>query len=877
MTVQLQVLYSGHANSCHTGASQSKRTFFGKRESISHARHHSNPRSGSKATNDPASSTLSAHHIHRLSDIREASDSSRAENNTLGQSSAFDGMKELPSTPVQQRGRSASTGQATPVPESVSQRASIHGLGSRAASAMSLPFRDVPERRSSVSTFSQQMVPSRASLVDAPKWKLPPEPSTVKKVPHRGRSISPVRHAVNKSARGPDSVRPAPNHTVIRTAPPTDLLDKCTVKNDRIDISIHLPSPLFVGGGTVEGHITFTVDDGVLVTRKKLKSMNMSRLSVDVIGVEEVSDGRRWAFLALGTELFDESHPPPNSVINGRSPKFRSELGWLLKPGTARIPFCINLPLNLGPPPYQSKQASIRYILCPTAHVKIGEKRSVVRQSWNVQMLTVHDPEKALASLPCPLLATDSLTVAQSPDIQTIRVTAGLHRQTWVNGSVAFVDVHVINQSSRAIKKIEIQLEKTTLWYSHAAAGTVEKSASHLRLPKRSDTEVCSTMTLKKSREWVGILPHSSEVRTCPLEIPRGHVTISTGRYFEVRYFINVAVSISLFKSCAVQLPVSLIHVNSLDILPNSLAQVAASIEAKRSRTLPLSQEQYQQYYQGQAFAAPRRQSLDQARAETGTISNDISLLTQELDKSPRRHAARAVPGSSGRESAFPGRLSNASAAHHHHTQHPSCYHCHLLHTDEHSRPGTSHSQTGPKLPRLQVSTSGLGFSESEFELPAESPKKVMLSEHERKMINLQKELKLQRQYSQEQRRMAQNEQSRVAQQQALFQSWRNVAADADLPGPRASLPLQDLGAGAHNVPRKPLSTDKGTGKPPIRSSSKRDLTRAPSVAKSVRRHLGTMHADTGSTRGDQLDGPLLSSSGFPRMPHGRHADRVLL
>ena len=808
----------------------------------------------------PVSSALSSHHIHQLSDIREASDSSRAANSTYDRPSNVDGMKELPSTPIQQRGRSTSTGQVTPANDAVSQKASLHGLGSRAASAMSLPLREVPERRSSISIFSQQPIPSqKASFSDMPKWRMPPASTQSRTVPNRGRSISPVRHALSKSAQGSETMRPAPSHTVIRTTAPTDILDKAQVKNDRIEIGVHLPSPLFVGGGTVEGYVSFTVDNAVLVTRKKLKALTLSRLSVDIIGVEEVSDGKRWAFLALGTELFDESHPPPGSVID-------SELGWQLKPGSVRIPFCINLPLNLGPPPYRSKQACIRYILCPTAHIAVGEKRSIVRQSWNIQMLTVHDPEKALSSLPSPLLATDNLTVGQSPEMQSVRITAGLHRQTWVNGSVIFVDVHVINQSSKTIKKIEIQLEKTTLWYSHAAAGTIEKSASHLRLPKRSDTDIASSMALKKGKDWPGVAPQSSEVRTCPLDVPRGHVTISTGRYFEIRYFINVIVSISMFKSCAVQLPVTLIHINSLDILPNSLAQVAASIEAKRSRTLPLSQEQHQQYYQGQAFAAPRRQSLEQSRAETGTISNDISLLTQELDNSPRRYGTRNVNSTGVAGSTFPGRLSNASAAHHHHKHHPSCYHCHLLYTDQ-DRPGTSSSQKGPKLPRLQVSTSGLGFSESEFELPPESPKKVMLSERERKMINQQKELRLQRQFSQKNKKMSMSQDARMAQQQALFQSWRNVAADADLPVRQPPRPLQDLGTSAHNVPRKPLSVDKGKGKAPSRagSVSRREPEKASLMTRSLRRHQGTMSADAASVPRGVFDGPTISS-GFRRM-----------
>ena len=69
-------------------------------------------------------------------------------------------------------------------------------------------------------------------------------------------------------------------------------------------------------------------------------------------------------------------------------------------------------------------------------------------------MLTVHDPEKALASLPSPLLAADTLYLAKEPEIQTVKLTAGLHRQTWVNGANIFIDIHVANNTARSLKKI---------------------------------------------------------------------------------------------------------------------------------------------------------------------------------------------------------------------------------------------------------------------------------------------------------------------------------------------------------------------------------------------------------------------------------------
>lgn len=527
-------------------------------------------------------------------------------------------------------------------------------------------------------------------------------------------------------------------------------------------MGIRLPSPLFVGGGTIEGQITLDIDEPS--SRKGKKGpIFISQLSVDVIGLEEVSDGRRWIFLSLASELFDEKHPPPPCLVSSQAPSGQSELFWPLRPSSVAIPFCLNLPLNLGPPPYLSKHASIRYLLCPSAAIKVGDKRSVIRQTWNVQMLTVYDPEKALASLPRPLVAADTLSFSQRPLAQYVKLTAGLHRQTWVNGATIFVDLHVVNNTNKCVKTVEVQLEKTTLWYSHTAAATGDKTASHLRLPRRSDHEIVQSTVKRKSKEWPGISPFTSDLRTCELEVPRGHVTISTGRYFEVRYFLNVVVGINRFKTLTVQLPVTIIHINSLDILPNSLAQVAASIEAKRAHTDPTLQDAALPFpfYQGQAFSAPRHHSFEKARMAAGHLQTDeLGALTREIDASPRRAASGHDPVRSRQNGVMADKSSentisaSAPSSHHHPTRHPSCYHCHLACVDATQRSPSAPKQHCPRLPRLQISTSGLGFSDSEFGISRDSPpRKVMLSELERKMIRRQRELRLQRQVSQKGRR----------------------------------------------------------------------------------------------------------------------------
>jgi hypothetical protein len=206
----------------------------------------------------------------------------------------------------------------------------------------------------------------------------------------------------------------------------------------------------------------------------------------------------------------------------------------------------------------------------------------------------------------------------------------------------------------------------TLLTSIQAAAATLEKSASQARIFDNNERTTLSKSILKHGMKgWNGVLSHSSEVCTCDLELPRGHATVKCGKYFEVRYFLNVIASTSHKRSITVQLPIVLIHMNSLDVIPNSVAQVAAAIEEKRAKAHLRNRSRQQRQVQlelqlpagsangassspfrlarrpsssasvqGRAFAAPRKQSLDRMRAE----AEELSELGKLLDTSPRKY-----------------------------------------------------------------------------------------------------------------------------------------------------------------------------------------------------------------------------------------------
>lgn len=254
-------------------------------------------------------------------------------------------------------------------------------------------------------------------------------------------------------------------------------------------------------------------------------------------------------------------------------------------------------------------------------------------------------------SLPSPLTATDEYVRVRENSTDRIKVTAGLHRQVWVSGQDIFVDVHVANHSRKTIRRLELQLERDILCYKHTAAATLEKSASQARIFDSNERAILTKVVYKQGTgSWNGVPAHSTDVRTYELELPRGHATVKCGKFFEVRYFLNISVTRSHSKLVTVQLPIVLIHMNSLDVVPNSVAQVAVAIEEKRTAAIEnhlphsLSRRSSRarhiarrpsQSAQGRAFSAPRKQSLDRMRAE----AEHLSQLAQILDSTPRRYA----------------------------------------------------------------------------------------------------------------------------------------------------------------------------------------------------------------------------------------------
>lgn len=110
-----------------------------------------------------------------------------------------------------------------------------------------------------------------------------------------------------------------------------------------------------------------------------------------------------------------------------------------------------------------------------------------------------------------------------------------------------------------------------------------------------------------------------------------------------------------------VQLPITIIHPNSIDIPPNSLAQVAATIDHRNRHQAPSYPDTSYNYRAGQAFIAARRQSFEQVNRETlekDEVDNLSHLLDEPVEEKsqqqPYRRASTSHIGISSNPTAKP-------------------------------------------------------------------------------------------------------------------------------------------------------------------------------------------------------------------------------
>jgi hypothetical protein len=233
-------------------------------------------------------------------------------------------------------------------------------------------------------------VPVPPLLHTAPSFPAAPPRGSGNTIPRRGQSQSPLRHVAAKlDPISHDTHRRIPSRTFMRESPSNELLEFPMHRHPRIELGLDLSAGIFVGGGSIEGTAQINVDDAERIRHRR--TLDIARISIDLLGLEEMSSNRRSVFLNLANELIDEENPPPQNMVDSQVQISPHEQFWHLMPSVTNLPFMMSLPLNVGPPPFQSKNARIRYVLCVSLLIRDQGKQYIVRTSGDIIVLPVYD------------------------------------------------------------------------------------------------------------------------------------------------------------------------------------------------------------------------------------------------------------------------------------------------------------------------------------------------------------------------------------------------------------------------------------------------------------------------------------------------------
>lgn len=200
-------------------------------------------------------------------------------------------------------------------------------------------------------------------------------------------------------------------------------------------------------------------------------------------------------------------------------------------------------------------------------------------------------------------------------------VVGALSHQTWVSGEVLFFDVEVYNSTEKSIKKVELQLVRTTTLHSSSHADLAAKELS-----TESTSEILAKWLWKKGEDgWCGIAPHTQAAKIWNPIVPAGQATMNTHR-FQVRYSLNILVPCTFSKTASVQIPITVIS-------PNSLG--SSRLKQHLHHAAPPGPEPSRSPLQRQGSRRPRR-SREHGRPSTSSRYPDDGPRRKQSHETPR-------------------------------------------------------------------------------------------------------------------------------------------------------------------------------------------------------------------------------------------------
>lgn len=380
------------------------------------------------------------------------------------------------------------------------------------------------------------------------------------------------------------------------------VLEKGRPNKARVDIDLLLESDLVVEGGMLRGRIELQIkkqNDGE-------GAVLMAHPKVRVVGFEELTgDDTRHIFYHHATIVDGDKHPGGSQPFvlhgsptlsspeaEGRAPLacFASQPdheGYSVgREGSHSIPFSLEMPIGKGAKgSYRGKNAVVRYIVIGSVKLKNaqGGNRSIAHFYRHIDLFPYFNPAVALSSAPRAIQASAEKGLFMGGSGK-LRVSASLHRGTWVAGQRAYINVSVHNQTSKRVKNACFTLIRTVTLYrprpelnmgSTSAEGYIDPDACNTQTSRKKVTEEVLEMGQKGSKSvvtargwWTGVEAGSDLEFSHHLTIPSDALTISRGRHVEISYAVRVSVGGSMSADVSVELPLRVINFLSLDPPP---------------------------------------------------------------------------------------------------------------------------------------------------------------------------------------------------------------------------------------------------------------------------------------------------------------------
>ncbi|KAM5530599.1 hypothetical protein V8D89_015717, partial [Ganoderma adspersum] len=459
--------------------------------------------------------------------------------------------------------------------------------------------------------------------------------------------VPPARNAAElKSLLGNSSSRLRPGATVLphhvqamdkATQPPHAVSLERAKSRARVEVDIVLESDCCIAGGYLRGHVKVRVRK----RQKKEAPVLLADGRVRVIGFECIPGTRDYhtfyqrasALSAVTDALARIYDSPPDAEGFSRAME-----------GVHILPFAMHLSEDetfgsaKGTVNIHSG-AALRYIAMISVKVKDSQtlKRSIAHFYRDCEVWPRLNLNVMLATPSRPIQASSAKCLSVIGGGGQLRLTAMLHRSTWIAGQRCYVRLGLSNDTKRIVRTVALTLIRTTTLFKYQPVAesdgsqSPEEEACQTIVSQKVVAESCLEKSHSASKHhastdgwWAGVRGGEDVCFAHHVLIPSDALSVSRSRLIQVEYSIRVTASAgALAPDVHVSLPLHIINFLSVDPTPSD---PLLSFDGSYARLVPFDHSHY--------LGTPAIQS-DTDNTALYTLSELSTISIDRLSDSP--------------------------------------------------------------------------------------------------------------------------------------------------------------------------------------------------------------------------------------------------